>query len=99
VFAAFSLFTLGDRPHGIDAASARIARVDLVVAALFGAFWLWAPRAPVAALASALAVHLGVWIVGGIVDRSTLLDGYVIRVAALVIFAAGLRAALAARRT
>jgi hypothetical protein len=44
-------------------------------------------------------VHLAVWIGEAVIDRSTLLDGYIIRVAALAIFAAGLRAALAARRT
>ena len=74
------------------------AGVDLALALVFGALWLWARRAPVAALASAITILLGLGIVTGIVDRGTLLDGYIIRVAALVVFAAGLRAALAARR-
>jgi hypothetical protein len=37
----------------------------------------------VAALAAALALHLAVWIGEAVIDRSTLLDGYIIRVAAL----------------
>jgi hypothetical protein len=94
IFAAFALLAWLER----GPASSRIAGVNLALAALFGVFWLWARRAPVAALASSMALLLGVWIVVGVIDRSTLLDGYVIRLAALAIFAAGLRAAIAARR-
>jgi hypothetical protein len=77
---------------------ARSLGVNVGLAAVFGVLWLLARRAPVAAFASAIAVLLGVWIVSALVDRSTLLDSYVIRVAALVVIGAGLRAALAARR-
>jgi hypothetical protein len=94
VFAVFGLLDLADH----DRTSDWISAVDLAVAGLFTAFWLWARRAPVAALAFAIAVHLGVWIVAGVADRSMLLHGYIIRVAALAILAAGLRAALAARQ-
>ena len=94
IFSAFGLLAWLDR----EPASGRIAGVNLALAALFATFWWWARRAPVAALASAIALHVGVWIGIGVIDRSTLLDGFVLRVAALVICSAGLRAALAARR-
>jgi hypothetical protein len=99
---------VADRPMSEAKSSAlrdRLARrrlstlgVNLGLALLFATLWWWAVRAPVAALVSAIAALLGVWIVVGIIDRSTLLEGYVLRVAAFVIFCAGLRAALAARR-
>jgi hypothetical protein len=94
IYGVFGLLPLLARSQ----VSPRIAGSNLALAGLFGALWLWAARAPVAALASAIAIDLGLWIVAGIVDRSTLLDGYIVRAAALVIFAAGLRAALAARK-
>lgn len=75
----------------------RVLGKNVGLAALFGALWLWARSAPVAALASAIAVFLGTWIAAGVINRETLLDFYVVRVAALVIFAAALRAAIAAR--
>ena len=95
--AASGLIELAAR-EGHANASLTTAGADLGLGALFAVFWLGARRAPVAALASSMALLLGVWIVVGVIDRSTLLDGYVIRLAALVVFAAGLRAALAARR-
>lgn len=97
LFAASGLIELAAH-KGHANASLTTAGADLGLAVLFAGLWLWARRAPVVALAFSMALLLGVWLVAGVIDRSTLLDGYVLRVAALVVFAAGLRAALAARR-
>jgi hypothetical protein len=76
----------------------RTLGLNFGIAAMFGAFWLMARRAPVASLAAAISLLLGVWIASAAIDRSTLLDGYVIKLFALGAFLAGLRAALAARK-
>jgi hypothetical protein len=76
----------------------RVLGVNLGIAAMYGGCWLLARRAPVAALASALGLLVGLWLVGGVLDRSTLLDGFVIKLFALGAFGAGLRPALAARK-
>jgi hypothetical protein len=98
IFAGNGILGLAAARGGYPDVSLSGARADLGLAPAFGVFWMAARRAPVAALAASIALLLGVWIVVGVIDRSTLLDGYVIRLAAFVIFAAGLRAALAARR-
>ena len=83
VFAVSGLIELA-ASKGHASAPLNAAGADLGLAALFAVFWLWARRAPAAALASSMALLLGVWIVVGVIDRSTLLDGYVLRLAALV---------------
>jgi hypothetical protein len=92
LFAVSGLFGFASQKSG------QLLGVNLALAGLLGAFWRVARRAPVAALASAIALILLVWIAQAVIDRSTVLDGYVVRLFALGAFAAGLRAALAARR-
>jgi hypothetical protein len=70
---------------------------SLILAALMGALWLWARRAPLPAIGCALALFVVVQVVGAVVDPSSLYKGLIIKVLAFVALGKGLKAALAAR--
>lgn len=69
----------------------------LVVAVLMGGLWLWARRAPLPAIACALALFVVVQVVSAVVDPSSILKGLLFKIIALVALGAGLKAALGAR--
>jgi hypothetical protein len=93
------------RAHDAPVLGARFARerdlilaANLALAALLASLWWWGQRAPVAAFTCAVGLVFLVWIAQAVIDRSTMLDGFVFKLFALGAFAAALRAALAARR-
>jgi hypothetical protein len=72
---------------------------QLALAAAMSALWLWARRAPLAAVATAFALLAALQIYGVIVDHGSLTRGILLKVAVLIILAKALRAALPPRPT
>jgi hypothetical protein len=75
----------------------QILIINLVVAGLMTALWVWAKRAPLPAIACAFALFLVVHVGSALVDPSSLPKGMIIKVLALVALGKGLKAALEAR--
>lgn len=69
----------------------------LILAVLLGALWFWALKAPLPAIACALAVFIVVQVVSAVIEPSHLYKGIIIKVLALIALGKGLKAALAAR--
>jgi hypothetical protein len=71
--------------------------LNLGVAALMGGLWWWAKRAPLPAIACALALFVAVQVGSALMDPATIAEGLIIKILAMVALGKGLSAALAAR--
>jgi len=71
--------------------------VNGILAVLMGVLWLWARRAPLPAIACALALYLVVQVVSAILDPSSIMKGIVIKLIAFSVLYKGFTASLAAR--
>jgi hypothetical protein len=69
----------------------------LVLAAIMGGLWLWARRAPLPAIACAIALFVVVVIVSAVLDPTNILKGILVKIFAMLALGKGLKAALAAR--
>jgi hypothetical protein len=70
---------------------------NLVLAGLMAVLWLWARRAPLPAIASALALYLVVQVVSAVWDPTTIYKGIFVKLLAIGALWKGLKAALDAR--
>jgi hypothetical protein len=59
--------------------------------------WLWARRAPLPAIACALALYLVVQVVSAVLDPSSIMKGIIVKLFAFAALYKGLKAALDAR--
>ncbi len=69
----------------------------LMLSGLMGALWAWGRRAPLPAIACALALFIVVQVVGALYDPTSIFKGILVKLFAFAALAKGLRAALAAR--
>ena len=70
---------------------------NLVLAALMAGLWFWSRRAPLPAIACALALFVVVQVVGAVLEPESIFKGILIKVLAMIALGNGLKAALAAR--
>jgi hypothetical protein len=75
----------------------QILVVNVIVAVLMGVLWLWARRAPLPAIACALALFLVVHVVSAVLDPTSIPKGILVKLLALAALYKGFKAALAAR--
>jgi hypothetical protein len=71
--------------------------LNLALAVMMGALWMWARRAPLPAIACALGLFVAVQVGSALYDPTSIIKGILIKVIALWALGKGLRAALAAR--
>jgi hypothetical protein len=93
------VYTAGQLRRSVQREPSQVLLVNAVLAVLLGGLWLWARRAPLPAIACALALYVVVQVVSVVLDPSSIAKGIVIKVLALVALYSGFKAALAARAT
>ena len=71
--------------------------LNVALAVMMGVLWLWARRAPLPAIACALALYVVVQVGTALYDPTTIIKGVLIKVLAIGALVKGLRAALEAR--
>jgi hypothetical protein len=71
---------------------------NVALAAMMVALHVWSRRSPLPALVTGLAIFVTVHAVSAVVDPKTLFMGLIIKIAAIVAFVQGIRAALDLRR-
>lgn len=71
--------------------------LNLLLAGIMAGLWVWSKRSPLPAIATALAVFVGVHFVSFLLEPSTLFQGIVIKILAIGALASGLKAAMQAR--
>ena len=91
------VYTAGELRRVVQREPYQILVVNGILAVLMGALWLWARRAPLPAIACALALYLVVQVVSAIVDPSSIVKGIIIKLVAFGALYKGFKAALAAR--
>jgi len=90
-------YTAGELRTIVEREPYQILIINLVVAGLMTALWVWAKRAPLPAIACAFALFLVVHIGSALVDPSSLPKGMIIKILAIAALGKGLKAALEAR--
>jgi len=90
-------YTAGELRKEVRREPYQILIVNLVLAAIMGGLWVWARRAPLPAIACALALFVVVQLVSAVVDPSSIVKGILIKLIALAALGKGLKAALDAR--
>jgi hypothetical protein len=90
-------YTAGQLRQRLGREASFAAGLNLALAVMMGGLWLWARRAPLPALACALALYVVVLVGSALYDPSTIAQGILVKVVAIGALVKGLRAALAAR--
>jgi hypothetical protein len=90
-------YTAGELRAEVEREPYQVLIINLIVAGLMTALWVWAKRAPLPAIACAFALFVVVHVGSAMVDPSSLAKGVIIKVIALVALGKGLKAALEAR--
>jgi len=91
------VYTAGELRAAVEREPYQILFINLIVAGLMTALWVWAKRAPLPAIACAFALFLVVHIGSAMVDPSSIPKGMIIKIIAIVALGKGLKAALEAR--
>ena len=91
------VYTAGELRRLVEREPYQVLVVNGILAVLMGVLWLWARRAPLPAIACALALYLVVQVVSAILDPSSIVKGIIIKLFAFVTLYKGFKAALAAR--
>ena len=90
-------YTAGELRAAVAREPYQVLVTSLVVAGLMGVLWFWARRAPLPAIACALALFVVVQVVSAVLDPSSIYKGIIVKLLALAALGKGLKAALAAR--
>lgn len=91
------IYTAGQLRAQVMGEPLQVLVVNLVLSGLLAALWVWARRAPLPAIACALALFLVVQVVSTVLAPSSIYQGIVLKLLALVALVRGFKAALAAR--
>ena len=90
-------YTAGELRRAVEREPMQVLIVNVILGALMAVLWLWARRAPLPAIACALALYVVVHVVSAVVEPASILQGLLIKILALAALGKGLKAALAAR--
>lgn len=91
------VYTAGELRRLVEREPYQVLVVNGILAVLMGVLWLWARRAPLPAIACALALYLVVQVVSAILDPSSIVKGIIIKLFAFGALYKGFKAALDAR--
>jgi len=91
------VYTAGELRRLVEREPYQVLVMNGILAVLMGVLWLWARRAPLPAIACALALYLVVQVVSAILDPSSIMKGIVIKLIAFSVLYKGFTASLAAR--
>ncbi|WP_375771482.1 hypothetical protein NR798_11435 [Archangium gephyra] len=91
------VYTAGELRVAVEREPYQVLMVNLLVAGLMTALWVWAKRAPLPAIACAFALFLVVHLVSAMIDPTSIPKGMIIKILAIVALGKGLKAALEAR--
>jgi hypothetical protein len=72
--------------------------MNLFVAAIMGAFWLWSKRSVLPATISALGVYVALIVANAIYEPASIVQGLLVKIAVILALAKGVKSAVAARR-
>jgi hypothetical protein len=92
-------YTAGELRREVTRGPVQALVVNLILAGLMALLWIWAKRAPLPAIACALALYLVVQLVSAVIDPTSILKGIIIKLLAFLALGKGLKAALDARTT
>jgi hypothetical protein len=90
-------YTAGELRAAVEREPYQILIVNLIVAGLMTGLWVWGKRSPLPAIGCAFALFLVVHVGSAVVDPTSIAKGIIIKIAAIVALANGLKAALQAR--
>jgi hypothetical protein len=91
------VYTAGELRRAVEREPYQTLVMNGILAVLMGVLWLWARRAPLPAIACALALYLVVQVVSAVLDPSSIVKGIIIKLVAFGALYKGLKAALDAR--
>src|SRR6185369_7006804 len=78
------VYTTAELRRAVEREPYQVLVVNLIVAALMTVLWVWARRAPLPAIACALALFLVVHVVSAVLDPSSIPKGILIKLLAVV---------------
>jgi hypothetical protein len=90
-------YTAGELRRMVEREPYQVLGLNLLLAAIMFGLFLWAKRAPLPAVMTALAVFATVQVGNALIDPKTIIQGVVIKIIAIVLLIRGVRSALAAR--
>jgi hypothetical protein len=90
-------YTAGELREKVKREPVQLLVVNLVVAGLMGALWIWARRAPLPAICCALALIVVIYGTSAALDPSSIFKGIILKIASFAVLYKGVKAALAAR--
>jgi hypothetical protein len=90
--------TVGKLREMVEAEPRQLLFLNIFLAGLMGALWLWAKKSVLPAMLVALAVFATVHVASAMMDPKTIVQGIYIKIFAIVALTRGVRAALAARK-
>lgn len=91
-------YTVAALRRQLEGEPTQVLVVNLVLAAIMLALYVWSRRSPLPAIATALAVFIGVNFISFLVEPVSLFQGIIVKALAIAALTVGLRHALAARR-
>lgn len=90
-------YRVSDLRAHLEAEPKQLLAINLALAAIMVGLYIWSRRSPLPAIATALAVFVGVTFISFLAEPASLLQGIVIKIVAIGALVTGLRSALAAR--
>ena len=90
-------YKVGELREMIEAEPYQILVLNLFLAAVMAGLWVWAKRAVLPAVVTALAVYVAVQVGNVVMDPKTIVQGIFVKVIAIIVLVRGVRSALAAR--
>jgi hypothetical protein len=91
------VYTAGELRRLVEREPYQVLVVNGILAVLMSVLWVWARRAPLPAIACALALYLVVQVVSAVLDPSSIMKGIIVKLFAFAALYKGLKAALDAR--
>lgn len=90
-------YTAGELRAKVEREPMEVLILNLALAGIMGGLWLWGKRAPLPAIACALAIFIVVHVVNALIDPVSIVRGIIFKILAIAILTKGLKSALAAR--
>jgi len=90
-------YTAGELRQAVKREPYQVLVTCVILSVLMGVLWLWARRAPLPAIACALALFVVVQVVSAVLDPSSIYKGIIVKLLAVGALYKGFKAALAAR--
>ena len=95
---ALGAATVGDLERALERQPWQVLGLNLFLAAVMVALWIWSKRAVLPAIISALGIYVTVIVASALYDPATLASGIFIKIVVITALAKGVQSTLAARK-